>query len=394
MPNDVVTEKNLRGRHPSAHEQFRPHVKKIEAVRKALEPFGLAKDDDKTWSAIRPVIVVLARAYNFRSTKDVVPRPRRVAQSLNKVEQAYDRLKKASEEFVDAIGAVDDVALEWMLAYDDPVRLFNRGRVDADGPSAAPETFKLLRDRVFGREFKEYDRLAAQRLSEFESAIQPAVEERNAAAKDLVTAREHYAQRAAQSADWKEIEQGLRTLDERERDYRLTELRTGALISPSPHFFRDGLKVRVRDDLDKVIRRQAPIVTLAGQARQRFAAAAPKDEGGPSPLLGRSPKQRLLEECCELIFYFFGTVGLEKIKEYKLGDFANLLKVVRQVATGKKAQDDEFSEPLKSTAAIRDQYLKLSAPKAGKKPAPKKPAPEREAALKAAHDRLSPKSPA
>jgi hypothetical protein len=388
MPNE--------GRHPSARKQFRPRGKeKIDLIRAALEPFGLAKNDDKTWSTLAPVFVALAHAYNFQSAKGTVPRPSGVIQSLNQVEQAYSGLKKAAEAFVEAIGSVDDVALEWMLAYDDPVPLYARARTDADGPSSAPKTFKLLRDRVFGPEFKEYDRLAAQRLREFAAEIQPSVRERDAAAKELLAAREQFARRAAQSADRREIEQELRTLEQRERRYRLTELRVGAFIAPSPHFFGEGLKVRVRNDLDKMIRRQEPIATLAGQARERFAAASPKDEGGPSPLLGKSPKQRLAEGCIDLVFYAFGTAGLKHIKSSKIrktehSDFVSLLRAVHEFATGDEPSDGEFWETLKLVAALRDRYLKLLAPNGGKKTAANE---NRDADLKAAHARLSRESP-
>ena len=164
MPNDRTGTRNPRGRHPSAHERYHPHAGKIDLVREALEPFGLATNDDKIWSSLEPVFVALAQRYNFRNDKGAVPRPGQVKRSLNQVQKAHDRLKKAAETLIEAIGALDDVALEYMLAYDDPTPLFARGRAEVDGPSVASDAFKRLRDRVFEPEFKEYDRLAAERF--------------------------------------------------------------------------------------------------------------------------------------------------------------------------------------------------------------------------------------
>jgi hypothetical protein len=116
-----------KGAHPSVDKRFRPHTEKLDSVREALEPFGLPKNEDKTWSTtLAPIFVALAHHYNFRRDSGSVPRPGHVVRSLTEVERASEGLKKAAGAFVEAIGALDDVALEYMLAFDDPHPLFAR----------------------------------------------------------------------------------------------------------------------------------------------------------------------------------------------------------------------------------------------------------------------------
>jgi hypothetical protein len=359
-----------KGTHPSVDKRFRPRTEKLDSVREALEPFGLSKNDDKTWSTtLAPIFLALAHHYNFRRDSGSVPRPGHVIRSLTEVEKASDGLKKAAGAFVEAIGALDDVALEYMLAFDDPHPLFARSRAETAGPSGASDTLKRLRDKIFGPEFKEYDRLAARRFRESDSGMQTAIKERDQAAKDLLDARsefeqlnrlwpQHIRKFVAGSAERKKIDQqisdSLRTLEEKERAFRMSTLCVGAFTPPAPHFFRDNLKVRISANLDEALRRVAPIAVLAGQSRERFVAASPIDKGGFSPLfLGKPPKYRLAKECCEVIFYAFGAHGFDRIQSTKEGNFANLLRAVHEFATGEEASGDEFREALDRIDELR-----------------------------------------
>jgi hypothetical protein len=289
-----------KGMHPSVDERFRPRTEKLDSVREALEPFGLSKNDDNTWSTtLAPIFVALAHHYNFRCDSGSVPRPGHVIRSLTEVEKASDGLKKAAGAFVEAIGTLDDVALEYMLAFDDPHPLFARSRAETAGPSGASDTLKRLRDKIFGPEFKEYDRLAAQRFREFDSGMQTSIKERDQAAKDLLDARsefeqlnrlwpQHIRKFVAGSAERKKIDQqisdSLRTLEEKERAFRMSTLRVGAFTPPAPHFFRDNLKVRISENLDEALRRVAPIAELASQSRDRFLGRV--DEFSAAELFG------------------------------------------------------------------------------------------------------------
>jgi hypothetical protein len=134
----------------------------------------------------------------------------------------------------------------------------------------------------------------------------------------------------------------------------MSTLRVGVFTPPYPYFFRDNLKLRISTNLDEALRRVAPIAELAGQSRERFVAASPIDKGGFRPLfLGKPPKYRLAEECCEVILYAFGARGFDEIQSTKEGDFANLLRSVHEFATGKEASGDEFREALDRIDELR-----------------------------------------
>lgn len=354
MPDDPAGDQ--RGRHPSAHERYRPRPKKIALVRGALEPFGLAPNDNRIWSGLAPVFLAIAQRYNFRNDKGAVPRPGQVKQSLDRVEKAHEQLKKWADKLVAAIGAVDNVALEWMLAYDDPAPLFARGRADAEGPCAASDEFKRLRDRVFESEFEEYDRLASESFQKAASA--PRGEDLDNAGRGLIAARAQlelafsrqfeFGTGSPERADAdRQISESLRALEQKERDFRLASLRVGGWLAPSPHFFRDGLKDRVDADLKKSLERVPPIGALAAQARDRFSAASPEDKGGFGPLfLGKSAKYRMAEECCEILLYVFGIGVLRQIQGGKEGTFAGLLRALHEYATNKEPSGDDFREIL------------------------------------------------
>jgi hypothetical protein len=310
-----------KGMHPSADKRFRPRGAKLDSVREALEPFGLSKNDDKTWLSLEPVFVALAYGYNFRRTPGAIPRPGGVRSSFDNVEQAFGDLKKAAAAFLESIGAIDYVALEWMLAYDDPVPLFARNRSGADGPSMAPENFKELVEIVFRPELEDWHRLTNQQRTEFISNAQPLVERLGAAVEDqraatlqhirsiarqlpglfFPTAGHSVAPTVSDGTD-RTVEQEL---SEKTRTIAAARLRIGKFIPPSPHFASDGLRGRVRGDLDEMIRRFAPIVELATQARQRFDVASPTDKGGnnlTSFLSGKSPSKGLLRSAVTLFF--------------------------------------------------------------------------------------------
>jgi hypothetical protein len=315
---------------PQGTDSFAPFAEFIGPVRKAFEAFGLAKDDEETWSRVKRNIDLIAREHRRLRSQGAIPKPTEIRAQLKGVEEG-------ALKFAAALDALSEPALDWILAYNAPLPLFPRSRAGGQSPGEAPIEFLRFRDTALAAELAAHlEILSKWRIgpinedqAHFQESLQDLTKLATTAQDDAEIAK---AQRTAQLLK----AFGLRT-------------------PPAPYHIRDRLAGRTR-----------AIGALAKKALARLAEHGPHNPSNKSDkkVLGRTPRGWLVECCVDLIERTFGPDGLRNIKAYRKDSthkegaalFADLLRAVEQYATGEKPSS--FSEATNQITQLREERLR------------------------------------
>ena len=305
---------------PDVGDKFAPKGK-LDVVREAFGWFGLEGPGDSRWTSIERAVELIARAYNFLTAS---PNP------LPKTTQTPHQLKKLAtraEGLAKAIEGLNDPAIEWLLAYDNPFLLYARSREGGERPGQAPKEFVELRNMALKDELTSH----AEKISDWTEAW-------------IGTATEA----------WIGVAEAEQVGPKTPRSELSHQYMFPLVASPAPYSVRDQLAAR-----------NFALATLAGMAHERASAHGARHAGNKHSrkLHLHTPTEWIALSIVDVIERAFGVKGLEKItasrasKDVRGMPYVTLLRRIERYATGRQKSAD-FSDALEAAVASRDEKIR------------------------------------
>ena len=306
--------------------------RRASAIREALGPFELDLSPER-WTDAERLFRNCAERYVFiQDNQGQLPRPADVATQL-------ESLATAAKALASAFEGLNGIALEWLLASQEPAYRRSLARADFD----AQEQIRRLRDRVFGQDIESVIH------SDAENA-RPDAQEPDFIIKRIVAAQKkliRWRNLAEQNPSSFAIEKGI---EKANLGYAIA-----LAVRPEPELSSPD-PVRAQ-----AVRRNRDLAALALRSCRAFSSSSPQDSGGPSPLFG-APTTALARDCANIILTCFGVQGFKHVVSTKGGKFHKLLIAVHESAVDDDEPTPDFSGVLKGIVKWREERLaKLTA---------------------------------